>query len=76
MTRLRLSHIPLLPVLLVVVGFAVACGGLSTVGAGWGRRQSGARVPGNRKLDQLGTAHHGGLAGQGSPDRLLNLHLR
>ena len=75
MTRLRLSHIPLLPVLLVVVGLAVACG-LSTVGAEWGRWKSGARVPGNRKLDQLGTAHHGGLAGQGSPDRLLDLHLR
>ena len=29
MTRLHLSHIPLLPVLLVVVGLAVACGAAS-----------------------------------------------
>ena len=50
MTRLRLSHIPLLPVLLVVVGLAVACGTASSPS------EPGGDV-GNRAPEFLGIAN-------------------
>ena len=50
MTRLRLSHIPLLPVLLVVVGLAVACGAASA------RSEPGGGV-GNRAPEFQGIAN-------------------
>ena len=50
MTRLRLSHIPLLPVLLVVVGLAVACGAASA------RSEPGGDV-GNRAPEFQGIAN-------------------